>query len=190
MPTWKSRFERRTRETCGPARLQSDLSDQGIRAGVNRIKRIRRKRGLRCKHKRTFKVTTDSKHNRPVAPNLPDRNFAVAAPNRAWVSDIIYISTDEGGRYLAGLKNLFNGERVGYAMSGRMTKNRVMQAVFRGVSVKRPGQGADSPLGSGRSQYCTHDYQKLLGQCGMTASRSRKGGLGQGPDGKLLRNVK
>ena len=57
---------------------------------MDRIKRIRRKLGLRCKQKRKFKVTTDSKHNLPVAPNLLERNFAVAAPNRAWVSDITY----------------------------------------------------------------------------------------------------
>lgn len=77
----------RTRETCGPERLQSDLADHGIRAGVDRIKRIRKKLGLRCKQKRKFKVTTDSRHNLPVAPNLLNRNFTVTSPSRAWVSD-------------------------------------------------------------------------------------------------------
>lgn len=86
----------RARETCGPERLQSALPGHGIRAGVDRIKRNRKKLGLRCKQKRKFKVTTDSKHNLPIAPNLLERNFTVAAPNRAWVSDITYISTDEG----------------------------------------------------------------------------------------------
>lgn len=50
----------RTRETCGPERLQSDLVDHGIRAGVDRIKRIRKKPGLRCKQKKKFKVTTSA----------------------------------------------------------------------------------------------------------------------------------
>ena len=86
----------RARETCGPERLQSDLAGHGIRAGVDRIKRNRKKLGLRCKQKRKFKVTTDSKHSLPIAPSLLERNFTVAAPNRAWVSDITYISTDEG----------------------------------------------------------------------------------------------
>ena len=111
----------RTRETCGPERLQSDLADHGIRAGVDRIKRIRRKLGIRCKQKRKFKVTTDSKHNLPIAPNVLQRNFTVAAPNQVWVSDLTYIATGEGWLYLAGLKDLFNGELVGYAMSERMT---------------------------------------------------------------------
>ncbi len=111
-----------------PERPQSDLADHGIRVGVDHIKRIHKELGLRCKQKRKFKVTTDSRHNLPVAPNLLERNFTVTAPNRVWVSDITYIATGEGWLYLAGLKDLFNGELVGYAMSERMTKNLVMQA--------------------------------------------------------------
>lgn len=84
----------RTRETFSPERLQSDLADHGICTGVECIKRIRKKLGLRCKQKRKFKVTTDLKHNLPVAPNLLARNFEVDTPNQAWVSDIIYIPTD------------------------------------------------------------------------------------------------
>lgn len=164
----------RTRETCGPERLQSDLSDHGIRVGVDRIKRIRKKLGLRCKQKRKFKVTTDSRHHLPVAPNLLGRNFNVPAPNRAWVSDITYIPTDEGWLYLAGLKDLFNGELVGYAMSERMTKNLVMQALFRATSTKRPAKGLIHHSDRG-SQYCAHEYRKLLEQFGMAASMSRRG---------------
>jgi putative transposase len=164
----------RTRETFGPERLQSDLADHGIRAGVERIKRIRKKLGLRCKQKRKFKVTTDSKHNLPISPNLLERNFTVATPNQAWVSDITYIQTNEGWLYLAGLKDLFNGEIVGYAMSERMTKNLVMQALFRAKSTKRPTKGLILHSDRG-SQYCSYDYQKLTKQFGMVPSMSRKG---------------
>jgi putative transposase len=45
---------------------------------------MRKKLGLRCKQKRKFKATTDSNHALPVAPNLLDRQFAVAAPNKAY----------------------------------------------------------------------------------------------------------
>ena len=105
----------RTRETCGPQRLQAELSDHGIQVGVHRIKRIRKKLGLRCRQKRKFKATTDSKHTLPVAPNHLDRQFDVAAPNRAGVTDITYVATEEGWLYLAGVKDLFSGELVGYA---------------------------------------------------------------------------
>ena len=164
----------RTRESYGNERLHDDLADHGIKATLYGVRQLRKKLGLRCKQKRKFKVTTDSRHNLPVAPNLLARDFTVPAPNQAWVSDITYISTDEGWLYLAGLKDLFNGELVGYAMSERMTKNLVMQALFRGVSAKRPAKGLILHSDRG-SQYCAHDYQKLLKQFGMTASMSRKG---------------
>lgn len=131
----------RTRQTCGPERLQADLADNGIHVGIHRIKRIRQKLRLRCRQKRKFKATTDSKHNLPVAPNLLDRQFAVVAPNKVWVTDITYIATDEGWLYLAGIKDLFNGELVGYVLDACMTQQLVMQALFRAVAVKRPGKG-------------------------------------------------
>ena len=164
----------RTRETYGPERLQSDLADHGIQTSVYRIKRIRTRLGLRCKQKRKFKATTNSNHALPLAPNLLDRQFTVAAPNRAWVTDITYVATDEGWLYLAGIKDLFNGELVGYAMSDRMTTALVSQALFRAVSAKRPAKGLIHHSDRG-SQYCSHAYRTQLQQFGMLASMSRKG---------------
>ena len=163
----------RTRGTYGPERLQRDLADNGTHIGIDRIKRIRRKLGLRCIQKRKFKATTDSRHSLPVAPNLLARNFNVSEPNKAWVSDITYISTDEGWLYLAGIKDLFSGELVGYALHERMTKNLVMQAVFRAVSGRKINRGLILHSDRG-SQYCAHEYQALLAQFGMQASMSRK----------------
>ena len=90
---------KRTRQTYGPERLQHDLAKYGIMVGICRIKRIRKKLGLRCKQKRKFKVTTDSKHKLPVADNLLNQQFMVDKPNMAWVSDITYVPTDEGWLY-------------------------------------------------------------------------------------------
>lgn len=142
--------------------------------GLHRIRRIHKKLGLRCRQKRKFKATTDSRHNLRVAPNLLDRQFAVTAPNKAWVTDITYIATDEGWLYLAGIKDLFNGELVDYALDARMTQNLVMQALFRAVAAKRHGTGLVHHSDRS-SQYCAHAYQKLLQQFGMQASMSRKG---------------
>jgi putative transposase len=129
------------RQTYGPQRLQQDLLDHDVSVGVHRIKRIRKKLNLRCKQKRKFKNTTDSKHDLPIAPNLLERRFAMSAPNQACVSDITYIWTDEGWLYLAGIKDPFNGELVGYAMGERMSKTLVMQALFGAVALKRPQPG-------------------------------------------------
>jgi len=82
---------KRTHETCGPERLQHELKDQGVSVGICRIRRIRKKLGIRCKQKRKFKATTDSKHTLPVAENLLNQQFDATRPNEAWVSDITYI---------------------------------------------------------------------------------------------------
>lgn len=110
----------------------------------------------------------------PVAPNLLARDFTVLSPNRAWVSDITYIPTAEGWLYLAGIKDLFSGELVGYALSERMTKELVIQALFRALSNKKPMPGLVLHSDHG-SQYCAHDYQKILAQFGLQPSMSRKG---------------
>ena len=72
---------KRTRQTYGAERLQCEMAEHGIRAGICRIKRIRRKLGLHCKQKRKFKATTDSKHKLLVAENLLGQQFKVYEPN-------------------------------------------------------------------------------------------------------------
>ena len=166
--------DKRTRQSCGPERLQRDLAENGVQVGVCRIKRIRKKLGICCKQKKKFKATTDSKHAHPVADNLLNQQFETNAPGRVWTTDITYIPTDEGWLYLAGHKDLFTGELVGYAMGSRMTKALVMQSLFRAVAAKRPEKGLIHHSDRG-SQYCCPAYRKMLEQFGMTASMSRKG---------------
>jgi transposase InsO family protein len=165
---------RRTRRVCGAERLQKELAENGVQVGICRIKRIRTKLGIRCKQTKKFKTTTDSSHTLPVAENVLDQKFEVSGPNSVWVSDITYIPTDEGWLYLAGHKDLFAGKIVGYAMGERLTKALVSQSLFRAVEAKRPAKGLIHHSDRG-SQYCAHDYRKLLNQFGMTASMSRKG---------------
>jgi putative transposase len=61
---------KRTRGTCGPERLQQDLAAHGIKVGIYRIRKIRKKLEIRCKQIKKFKATTNSKHTLPVAENL------------------------------------------------------------------------------------------------------------------------
>jgi putative transposase len=165
---------KRTRETYGPERLQHELKEQGVSVGICRIRRIRKKLGIRCKQKRKFKATTDSRHALPVAENLLNQQFETTEPNKIWVSDITYIPTEEGWLYLAGHKDLFTGEIVGYAMGSRITKNLVSQSLFKAVAGKRPGPGLIHHSDRG-SQYCAHEYRRLVDQFKMRASMSGKG---------------
>jgi len=165
---------KRTRQTYGAERLEKDLAEHGIQVGICRIKRIRRKLGIRCKQKRKFKATTDSKHTFPVAENILGQQFTVTAPNKVWTSDITYVPTDEGWLYIAGHKDLFSGNIVGYAMGERLTRNLVSQSLFKAVAAKRPAQGLIHHSDRG-SQYCSHEYRKLMDRFGLKVSMSGKG---------------
>ncbi len=133
--------QKRTRETCGSERLQRELAGQGIEVGVCRIRRLRKELGIRCKQKRKFKVTTDSNHKLPVAPNRLEQRFEATGPNKVWVMDITSIPTGEGWLYLAGHKDIYTGEIVGHAMSDRITKGLVSRSLFQAVASKRPARG-------------------------------------------------
>ena len=98
----------------------------------------------------------------------------VAEPNKVWVSDITYVPTDEGWLYVAGHKDLFSGNIVGYAMGERLTKNLVSQSLFKAVAAKRPTKGLIHHSDRG-SQYCSHEYRNLMNRLGFKTSMSGKG---------------
>jgi hypothetical protein len=83
----------------GSRRMHRELQDRSHRIGLRRVERLMREHGIRARHKRRYKATTDSKHSLPVAPNLLARNFKPEAPNRVWTGDITYIQTGEGWLY-------------------------------------------------------------------------------------------
>jgi len=164
----------RGRGIYGAIKIQSELAALGIQVGVNRIKRLRKAAGIRCIHKRKFRVTTDSKHKLPIAPNLLNRQFNQLAPNTVWVADITYIPTDEGWLYLAAVKDLHTCEIVGWAMDERMTKSLVCDALRAAYWRKKPAAGLMHHSDRG-SQYCSKAYRTLQASYKMQTSMSRKG---------------
>jgi putative transposase len=102
------------------------------------------------------------------------RHFEGMASGKIWLSDITYIPIEEGWHCLAGHKDLCTREIVGYAMAARMTKALVSQSHFRAVSAKRPAAGLVHHSDRG-SQYCAHEFRRLLDQFKMRASMRGKG---------------
>lgn len=146
----------------------------GFVAGRDRIARLRREMGIKCRQKRKFKAKTNSAHALPVPDNVVGQVFAPTQPNQVWTGDITYIPTDEGWLYLAALKDVFSCEIVGYAMARRMTSELVSKALFRAVQHHRPASGLIHYTDRG-SQYCAKAYSDLLTQFKMRSSMSRKG---------------
>jgi len=85
-----------------------EVRERGFPASKERVERLMRENGIRARHKRRYKATTDSRHELPVTANLLARNFAPTAPDQAWSADLTYVWTDEGWLYLAVVQNLFN----------------------------------------------------------------------------------
>ncbi|WP_370447089.1 IS3 family transposase [Shigella flexneri] len=164
----------RTRETYGTRRLQTELAENGIIVGRDRLARLRKELRLRCKQKRKFRATTNPNHNLPVAPNLLNQTFAPTAPNQVWVADLTYVATREGWLYLAGIKDVYTCEIVGYAMGERMTKELTGKALFMALRSQRPPAGLIHHSDRG-SQYCAYDYRVIQEQSGLKTSMSRKG---------------
>ena len=96
------RVHRDTSGRYGSPRIHAELRAQGRGASRGRIERLMRRHGIRAIMARPRRVrTTDSRHDFPIAPNLLERNFTAAAPNRIWLADITYVETDQGWLYLA-----------------------------------------------------------------------------------------
>ena len=162
------------RGVYGAKRIHAELIEQGFKVSLNRIRRLRRLHGIRCTHKRKYRVTTDSKHHLPVAQNILDRQFEPTAPNAVWVADITYIRTDEGWLFLAAIKDLFSCEIVGWAMDKQMTKQLVVDALRAAYWRKKPPKGLIHHSDRG-SQYCSAAYRALQDSYGMVTSMSRRG---------------
>jgi len=158
----------------GSPRMVKELRGRGIAASKARVERLMREHGIRARHKRRFKATTDSKHTLPVADNLLDRNFDPAAPDQVWTSDITYIWTDEGWLYLAVVLDLFNREVIGWSIKPRMTADIVTDALTMAWFRRQPAAGVMHHSDRG-SQYASRVFQDKLTAYGMICSMSRKG---------------
>ena len=165
-----------TRGGYGWPRTWKELLARGIRVGKDRVQKLMQLHGIRARGKRRFKVTTDSKHDLPIAANLLNQAFAVSEPVKVWVGDITYIATDEGWLFLAVVIDLFSRQVVGWSLRQDMTRELVIDALRMAWFKRHPGKDAGLIFHSDRgSQYASKDYRDVLTEYGITASMSRRG---------------
>jgi transposase InsO family protein len=130
--------------------------------------------GLYCKTKSKFKVTTDSKHNKPIAPNLLARKFDVSAPDKYWASDITYIRTGNGWLYLARVIDLYSRQNIGWSMADNMKTKLVNDALTMAIWKRKPKKGLIWHSTRG-SQYASDGHRVILKDHGIVQSMSGKG---------------
>lgn len=169
----KRAFEASKRRN-GARRIQADLKEEGDHHDVKTISRSMRRQNLVPKAARKFKVTTNSNHKLPVAPNLLDQDFTATSPNQKWAGDITYLMTSEGWLYLAVMIDLHSRAVVGWSMGTRMTANLVCEALQ--MALWRRGFPKHTIIHSDRgSQYCSAAYRDIIDKHELHQSMSRKG---------------
>lgn len=169
----KDIFEQ-NRHVYGTRRIREELIKEGETVGRDRIKRLMNQQDLKCKTKKKFKVTTDSNHNYPVAPNLLNRQFDVQGPDQVYVGDITYIPTVEGWLYLAVFIDLFSRAVVGWSMSERIKADLTCGSLLMAIWKRKPPKGLMVHSDRG-SQYASGKFQDVLDENGFVCSMSRKG---------------
>jgi len=162
------------RQVYGSPRMTVELKDQGLACSRNRVARLMKEHGIAARTKRKFKVTTGSKHQFPVAPNLLQQSFTADHPNRVWASDITYIATGEGWLYLAIIHDLHSRAVVGWSMQERLQRDLVMDAFKQAVMRRRPLPGLIFHSDRG-VQYACSDFRELLAYHQAIQSMSGKG---------------
>ncbi|MQR02783.1 IS3 family transposase, partial [Glaciimonas sp. GS1] len=162
------------KQEYGWPRMHRELAHRGIRVGKERVQKLMQRHGIRARHKRKWIATTNSHHSLPVAPNLLERNFTPAAPNRVWSSDITYIHTEQGWLYLTVMLDLYSRQIVGWSMQNHMRAELVDDALKMAWFRRQPKAGFIVHSDRG-SQYCSKLFQDSLTAYGMRSSMSRKG---------------
>jgi transposase InsO family protein len=163
-----------SKQTYGWPRMVRQLRSEGLRVGKERVRKAMKNNDIVVRSRRRFKVTTDSDHNLPIAPNLLNREFATEAPNRVWVGDITYVWTAEGWLYLASVIDLFSRQLVGFAMGERMGAQLVVDALRMAWFRRKPTPGLIFHSDRG-SQYASAAFAKQIKAFAMRPSMSRKG---------------
>lgn len=156
--------------------VTADIHDDPAFSKVSRprVARLMREMGLKCGTVKKFVVTTDSKHNEPVAPNLLDRKFAVSSPDQVWVSDITYLKVGSRWYYLTVFLDLFSRLVVGWDLSASLERHSAIRALKKSILRRRPGRWLMVHSDRG-VQYASTDFRNVLQRQGFVQSMSRKG---------------
>jgi transposase InsO family protein len=157
----------------GWPRITAELKRRGWEVNHKRVYRIMREDNLLCLRRRKFVVTTNSKHDLPVYPNLA-REMALTGINQLWIADITYIRLETEFVYLAVILDAYSRRVIGWALDGSLQDSLTLAALRMalGQRIAEPGLVHHSDRGV---QYASQDYTGLLQSHGITISMSRRG---------------
>ena len=165
-----------SKDSYGSIRMTRELKARGREAGKNRVANMMRAAGLRARKPRKFKVTTDSKHNYPVAPNILDREFYATKPGEVWVSDLTYVRTKNGWLYLTVIIDLYDRKVIGWSMSKGLSAGETVIPAWIMATRNRPVTQKLIFHSDRGTQYACNEFTKILKANKLIIqSMSRKG---------------
>ncbi len=165
-----------SRRLYGYRKVHQALLAKQIGCSRNRVARLMRQAGLRSQRRRRYRLTTQSRHTRQLAPNHLNQQFVVGAPNQTWLTDITYIPTQQGWLYLAAILDLYSRRVVGWAMESYLTDELTLKALRMALAQRQPATGLLHHSDRG-GQYASNDYRQLLEKVQAVASMSRRGNV-------------
>lgn len=157
----------------GYRRITMELQKRGFDVQYKHILRMMRQDNLLCVRRRKFVITTDSRHQLPVYPNLA-RAMELTTINQLWVADITYIRLRDEFVYLAVVLDAFSRRVIGWSLARTLEAQLAMAALRMALVARQPGPGLVHHSDRG-VQYASHDYTEMLQQHHATISMSRKG---------------
>jgi len=163
----------RHRKAYGALKTWRYLNAAGIACGKHRVARLRKEAGIEAQRKKRFRLTVEHHHTPKAAPDLLQRQFHAAAPNRAWVGDMTFIRTRQGWLHLAVLLDLYSRKVVGWAMGDRATTALHQAALSMAIMQRRPGPGVVHHTDRG-AVYSAPSYREQMAQAGMRPSMNGK----------------
>ena len=165
-----------SRESYGSPRITKELKARGWTVGKNKVARMMKAADLKPQRRKKFKVTTDSSHNYPVAPNLLDQAFKVSRPGEVWVSDITYVRTHNGWLYLTVIIDLYDRKVIGWSMSKGISATETVIMAWMMAVWNRPITRKLIFHSDRGSQYACHEFTDILRRNELISrSMSRKG---------------
>jgi putative transposase len=165
----------RNRGTYGAPRVHAELRlGLDIHVGRKRVARLMRDHGLQGIHRRRRQGTTRRDPQASPAPDLVERSFTPAGPDRLWVADITQQRTGEGWLYLAVILDAFSRRVVGWSMADHLRTELVLDALDMAISQRQPAPGLVCHSDHG-CQYTSFAYGRRLAASELVASMGTVG---------------
>ena len=161
----------------GAPKIHAELQAHGLRCAKKRVARLMQLDGLRGTTPRRFRVTTQSAHRLPIAPNRVARQFSVTVQrerDRVWAADLTYLRTQDGWLYLAVVLDVASRRVIGWCADARLDESLTVRALTQALRLRRPAPGVVHHSDRG-VQYASAAYRALLQRHGLTSSMSRPG---------------